>query len=131
VQHYYKNFLFKSPKNAGFVKHSKFFEDSKEYQGIKESCVFLKKYENNIEVYFTPFNFLTRSSCGNKNLLKTKRIDGLLYKDEYFNFIKYYLPHKFILSKIDVYAPSIFPKYNEFYKDIIYQIEMSRLSLNN
>jgi hypothetical protein len=116
-------FKFKSPKNAGFVKPSKFLQDSKDYQNIRESCAFLKKYENNIETYFTPFNFLTRGACGTKNLSKTKRIDSLMYKDEYFNFIKYYLPPKFILSKIDAYGPSIFPKYNEFYKDLIYQIE--------
>jgi len=122
-----KNFLFKfkSPKNVGFVKPSKYLQDSKDYQNIRESCAFLKKYENNVEVYFTPFNFLTRSECGTKNLLKTKRIDNLIYKDEYFNFIKYYLPDKFIFSKIDPYAygPIIFPNYTDFYKDLIFQIE--------
>jgi hypothetical protein len=120
-----RNFLFKfkSPKNVGFVKPNKFLQDSKDYQNIRESCAFLKKYENNVEIYFTPFNFLTRSACGTKNLSKTKRIDTLIYKDEYFNFIKYYLPDKFILSKIDAYGPSIFPNYTDFYKDLIFQIE--------
>lgn len=116
-------FTFKSPKNVGFVKPSKYVQDSKDYQNIRVSCAFLKKYENNVETYFTPFTFLTRSACGTKNLLKTKRIDSLMYKDEYFNFIKYYLPDKFILSKIDAYGPSIFPNYTDFYKDLIFQIE--------
>jgi hypothetical protein len=46
-----------------------------------------------------------------------------MYKNEYFNFIKYYLPPKFILSKIDAYGLSIFQNYTDFYKDLILQIE--------
>jgi len=116
------------PKKAGYVKFDVYFHQLKIekentiFQNIRESCAYLKKNENIVNTYITPFAVLTRSTCGTKNLLKTKKVDFLAHKDDFFNFLKYYLPSKFIVSKLNAYGSEVFPDYNDFHQDFINQL---------